>query len=79
MKNMAKYGNGCEVLQDGCIETKQITKKVHLSSQVNKRLRKWKGKLRMDSPEKLLTLGTQDIRQRQTKQKTQKKPRKLNQ
>jgi hypothetical protein len=24
-------------------------------------------------------LGTQDIRQRQTKQKTQKKPRKLNQ
>jgi hypothetical protein len=55
---------------------KQITKKVHLSSQVNKRLRKWKGQLRMDNPVKLLTLGTQDIRQRQTKQKTKKKPQK---
>jgi hypothetical protein len=43
----------------------QITKKVHLSSQVNKR--KWKGQLkRMDNPEKLATLGTQDIRERQT-------------
>jgi hypothetical protein len=38
---------------------------------VNERMRKLKGKSRMDIPEKLATLGTQDTRGRQTKPKTQ--------
>jgi hypothetical protein len=36
-------------------------------------LRKNHEQSRMDNPEKLATLGTQDIEQRQTKQKTQHK------
>jgi len=36
----------------------------------NKRKRKQIGHSRMDNPEKVATLGTQDTRRRQTKQKT---------
>jgi hypothetical protein len=42
-----------------------------METQVNERMRKLKGKSRMDIPEKLATLGTQDTRGRQTKPKTQ--------
>ena len=38
---------------------------------INKRQRKLNGKSRMDNPEKLTILGTQDTRRRQAKQKTQ--------
>ena len=36
----------------------------------NKRKRKPKGQLRMENPEKLAALGTQDTKRRKTKQKT---------
>ena len=38
---------------------------------LNKRDTKWKWQSRMDNPETLATLSTEDTKQRQTKQKTQ--------
>jgi hypothetical protein len=56
-------------------ETENIgyTRHKKKTNQTNKRLRKPKGQSRMHKPEKLTTLGIQDTRQRQTKQKTQTK------
>ena len=42
-----------------------------------KRQRKPKGKYRMDNPQKLATLGTQDTGRRQTKQKKTQKTKKM--
>ena len=44
---------------------------------INKHQRKLKGQSRMDNPEKLATLCTQGTGQRQTKQKTQYRKKKM--
>ena len=44
---------------------------------LNKRDTKWKGQSRMDIPETLDTLSTEDTRQRQAKQKITTQHRKL--
>jgi hypothetical protein len=69
---VSSHKNVCWKTRPPSITNNDVNQKLEHSNDVNIPLRKPKGQSRMDNPETLATLGTQDTGRRQNKKKTKK-------